>query len=547
MNKLQKINNARRILMNNDLKRKLRSIFLTTCTLTSFAFHNAGILTYASEGESEVYKHNISEQMVLTNEPQEETLGGEKRLHSEDLEDASTSEIAPKSKRSRLDVKSDDSLIETTPEEKVLINKIHHDRHLKGIDLKNLTDEILKSMGKGKSKDYNKWCLSVLIRIYKDEKRAEQDIIKAYKICDEIECFNINSDSDMNLLYRAINLLSDEHLTRENQEIINIVEKIKNRYIGILNVDNLKREKFSKYQDYYRLNIIRVLFLCSKECGILDEKIIKDCYNAIDINLLKGDSVALREALLVYAKFGYDIEKGLKALKILLAGKSYEEAAKGDEISREALLQIGKIPHGNGEDSLEALKALIGGKPYEEAAKGDEILREALLQIGKIPHGNGEDSLRALKALIGRRTYEEASKGDEISRKALLQIGKIPHGSGEDELAALYALCDYISRGDHRLLARYKRDDLYHVRYYYSVLRNGGNFGVDIIETMTRVKRDYEFRGKLNAALVIYTEQKIEKEPRGSKLRRNYERKIGIYEKYLGRFRAKIGDLRRYI
>lgn len=67
------------------------------------------------------------------------------------------------------------------------------------------------------------------------------------------------------------------------------------------------------------------------------------------------------------------------------------------------------------------------------------------------------------------------------------------------------------------------------------------------IETMTRVKRDYELKGKLNAALVIYTERKMEKAPRGSKLRRNYERKIGIYEKYLGRFRAKIGDLRRYV
>ena len=188
-------------------------------------------------------------------------------------------------------------------------------------------------------------------------------------------------------------------------------------------------------------------------------------------------------------------------------------------------MQLAKIPHGDGTDQIAAIDAIIGnqGNPnrYKDAIKtNDPIKRGALLQLGKIPQINNNDRIAALDAIIGnqgnRNRYEVAAgSNDPIKREALLQLAKIPHGDGTNQLAALYALCDYIARDNYRLNVERNADDESHVMYYYNVLRNGGDFGEDIISTLINaVKgikdevRKNKLRGRLNIAFIIYSEQR---------------------------------------
>ena len=355
----------------------------------------------------------------------------------------------------------------------------------------------------------------------------------------------------------------------------------------------------------------------------MDPKIISECYNAIDINLLKGDSIISKKMLLVYASFEYDAKKSVEIIKsLILNGDPFEQAVaakegKESEVLKKALFQLGKFPHGDRTEELAALNAIIGNKDnpnrYKDAAESndpikreavlqlakipqinstdriaaldtiignqgnpnryevaagsmdpikreallqlgkipqinntdrlaaldaiignkgnpnrykvaagsnDPIKREALLQLAKIPNGDGTDQIAALDAIIGNQgnpnRYKDAIKtNDPIKREALLQLAKIPHGDGTNQLAALYALCDYIARDNYRLNVERNADDESHVMYYYNVLRNGGDFGEDIISTLINaVKgikdevRKNKLRGRLNIAFIIYSEQR---------------------------------------
>ena len=628
--------------MGNKFK-KIVSNLLTACALINFTFSNVGTLTHA----------NRKKRKCSTNRTQVKL---DSKLPTVEREVSVDSQPTGTTKKTDLDVKVDDSLAVGKSDEMSLMNLFDHQRHIfKGGKLRELASKILDSMGEKRSNSYNKWCLSVLMRIYQDEKSVESVIVKANEKIgvDKEEC-----DNDANLLNLAISLLLNEPFTTKNQKIIKIAEQIKNDYIHILRVENFKREKFSKHPDYYKLDIIHSLFLCSKSGKFLDPKIINECYNAIDINLLKGDSIISKKMLLVYASFEYDAKKSVEIIKSLIlngipfeqavAAKeskvlkkavlqfakipqtnnthriaalnaiigntdSYAEAAKSnDPIKREAVLQLAKIPNGDGKNQLDALNAIIGnqGNPnrYKDAIKtNDPIKREAVLQFAKIPQTNNTDRIAALNAIIGNTDsyaeaagsndpikreallqlakipqikntdrlaalyaiigntgrYEEtaesndpikreavlqlgkipgdiprqtaalyaiignngnpnrykiaAESNDPIKRGALLQLGKIPHGDGKNQLDALYALCDYIARDNYRLNVEMNADDKSHVMYYYKVLRNGGDFGEDIISTLINAAKGIKdevsknkLRGRLNIAFIIYSEQRYE-------------------------------------
>ena len=452
--------------MGNKFK-KIVSNLLTACALINFTFSNVGTLTHA----------NRKKRKCSTNRTQVKL---DSKSPTVEREVSVDSQPTGTTKKTDLDVKVDDSLAVGKFDEMSSIKLFDRQRHdFKGDELRKLASKILGSMGEKRSNSYNKWCLSALMRIYQNEKNVESDIVSAYK---KIGVDKEKSDSDAILLNRAINLLLKEPFPTKNQEVIKIAEQIKDDYIHILKTENFKGERFSKYPDHYKLNIIRSLFLCSKSGKFLDPKILNECYNAIDINLLKGDSINSKKMLLVYASFEYDAKKSIEIIKSLI----------------------------------------LNGDPFEQAVAGkkSEVLKKALLQLAKIPHGDGTDQIAALDAIIGNmgntnRYKVAAESNDPIKREAVLQLGKIPHGDGTNQLAALYALCDYLTRDNYRLNVERNADDESHVMYYYKVLRNGGNLGEDIIRTLINAansikdkERKNKLRGRLNIAFIIYSEQR---------------------------------------
>ena len=420
--------------MGNKFK-KIVSNLLTACALINFTFSNVGTLTHA----------NRKKRKCSTNRTQVKL---DSKLPTVEREVSVDSQPTGTTKKTDLDVKVDDSLAVGKSDEMSLMNLFDHQRHIfKGGKLRELASKILDSMGEKRSNSYNKWCLSVLMRIYQDEKSVESVIVKANEKIgvDKEEC-----DNDANLLNLAISLLLNEPFTTKNQKIIKIAEQIKNDYIHILRVENFKREKFSKHPDYYKLDIIHSLFLCSKSGKFLDPKIINECYNAIDINLLKGDSIISKKMLLVYASFEYDAKKSVEIIKsLILNGIPFEQAvaAKESKVLKKAVLQFAKIPQTNNTHRIAALNAIIGNTDsYAEAAKSnDPIKREAVLQLAKIPNGDGKNQLDALNAIIGNQgnpnRYKDAIKtNDPIKREAVLQFAKIPQGDGTDQIAAIDAI-----------------------------------------------------------------------------------------------------------
>ena len=420
--------------MDNKFK-KIVSNLLTACALINFTFSNVGTLTHA----------NRKKRKCSTNRTQVKL---DSKLPTVEREVSVDSQPTGTTKKTDLDVKVDDSLAVGKSDEMSLMNLFDHQRHIfKGGKLRELASKILDSMGEKRSNSYNKWCLSVLMRIYQDEKSVESVIVKANEKIgvDKEEC-----DNDANLLNLAISLLLNEPFTTKNQKIIKIAEQIKNDYIHILRVENFKREKFSKHPDYYKLDIIHSLFLCSKSGKFLDPKIINECYNAIDINLLKGDSIISKKMLLVYASFEYDAKKSVEIIKsLILNGIPFEQAvaAKESKVLKKAVLQFAKIPQTNNTHRIAALNAIIGNTDsYAEAAgSNDPIKREALLQLAKIPNGDGKNQLDALNAIIGNQgnpnRYKDAIKtNDPIKREAVLQFAKIPQTNNTDRIAALNAI-----------------------------------------------------------------------------------------------------------
>ena len=197
--------------MGNKFK-KIVSNLLTACALINFTFSNVGTLTHANRKKRKCSANRTQVKL-------------DSKAPTVEREVSVDSQPTGTTKKTDLDVKVDDSSAVDKIDEMSSIKLFDRQRHdFKGGKLRKLASEILNSMGEKRSNSYNKWCLSVLMRIYHDEKSVESDIVSAYK---KIGVDKKESDSDAILLNQAINLLLNEPFSTKNQEVIKIAEQIK--------------------------------------------------------------------------------------------------------------------------------------------------------------------------------------------------------------------------------------------------------------------------------------------------------------------------------
>ena len=306
-------------------------------------------------------------------------------------------------------------------EQKVFL-KIEGERNGKEINKEKLNESLDRYiLDKNYSKEFRLYCLSVKVRISTDEN------LERYFNNFNVHDLDLN-DKDNELyskfLFRCINRLNSIPQS-ERAAMRKILQNVVENGINFLASDEFTEDFFTNKSDFYRLDILRSVFVINTFRFGSPEQRSKICENIYKMPLeqFMRDGDCKDRILLQLAKIPHDTKNQLDALNALIGDKTFDDLATND-FGREVLLQLAKIP---GEQQqtrgLEALNALIGEKTTDQLAD-DDFGREVLLQLAKIPH-NTKKQLDALNALKGKKTTDQLAD-DDFGREVLLALAKIP-------------------------------------------------------------------------------------------------------------------------
>ena len=332
----------------------------------------------------------------------------------------------------------------TNPVEKRIIEKIEEDRH-KSNASELLTKDLCSYINNSEySKEFRTYCLSVSVKCM-DSKTLE-NLIK--ELPNGIDWCDYENDNFAYLFYRCASKINDG-ISESNSKTREFVNNVFNKGIGYLISNSFAPESFKNKSNVYKLGYLKSI------CTIGSEK-LTNLENISEISQkiskIKCEDLGTdQKVLLTYAKIPGKQQKTeeIKALKAITGDVksvedfekflNYERKLGKEELGKEVLLQLARIPH-DSEEQLSALKAIIGERKFGDFLNDEkELGKEVLLQLARIPHDDTEQ-LSALKAIIGGRKFGDFLKYEkELGKEVLLQLARIPHDSKE-QLSALKAI-----------------------------------------------------------------------------------------------------------
>ena len=429
----------------------------------------------------------------------------------------------------------------TNPVEKRIIEKIEEDRH-KSNASELLTKDLCSYINNSEySKEFRTYCLSVSVKCM-DSKTLE-NLIK--ELPNGIDWCDYENDNFAYLFYRCASKINDG-ISESNSKTREFVNNVFNKGIGYLISNSFAPESFKNKSNVYKLGYLKSI------CTIGSEKLtnlenISISEISQKISKIKCEDLGTnKKVLLTYAKIPGKQQKTeeIKALKAITGDVksvedfekflNYERKLGKEELGKEVLLQLAKIPH-DSKEQLSALKAIIGKRKfgdflnYERKLGKEELGKEVLLQLARIPH-DSEEQLSALKAIIGERKFGDFLNDEkELGKEVLLQLARIPGEQQKTEgIEALKAIIGKREFGeflnDERKLgkevllqlAKIPNDSTEQLlalraiirgREFGKFLEDEGNFGGKVLMQLARIPHDST--EQISALEAVYKPKKL--------------------------------------